>query len=187
MPERQRPTDRAETAGPATTTGPDRSFADLDPARAGSLSFAAPASRREPQAAAGGVRVWREPLVWVGNDRSALGAGEPLPLVVSPQPCVYRKRAVAALEAAHRSWRVAYTSTSLAGSQAAVKAGLGVTVLPKDMVAAGLQVFGDNEGLPELEDTEIALYQAPGPRVRPVERLAEHIVVSLEVARAKVA
>ncbi|HRK95334.1 MAG TPA: LysR family transcriptional regulator, partial [Rhodospirillales bacterium] len=25
--------------------------------------------KREPQAAAGGVRVWREPLVWVGNDR----------------------------------------------------------------------------------------------------------------------
>jgi len=143
--------------------------------------------KREPQAAAGGVRVWREPLVWVGNDRSALGSGEPLPLVVSPQPCVYRKRAVAALEAVHRSWRVAYTSTSLAGSQAAVKAGLGVTVLPKDMVAAGLQVFGDSEGLPELEDTEIALHQAPGPVALPVERLAEHIVVSLEVTRVKAA
>lgn len=141
--------------------------------------------KREPQGSAGGVRVWREPLVWVGNDRTAPASDEPLSLVVSPQPCVYRKRAIMALDAAHRPWRVAYTSTSLAGTQAAVKAKLGLTVLPKNMVASGLQVFAGSEGLPELKDTEIALHCGQRPAARHVERLAEHIVVSLEVARTR--
>ena len=83
------------------------------------------------------MRVWREPLVWTcASDHIAAltERSRELPLVVSPHPCVYRKRALRALDDAGRSWLVAYTSTSLAGAQAAVRAGLGVTVLPAGMV-----------------------------------------------------
>ena len=51
-------------------------------------------------------------------------------LVVSPQPCVYRKRATHTLDRIGRTWRITYTSPSVAGARAAVLAGLGVTVLP---------------------------------------------------------
>jgi DNA-binding transcriptional LysR family regulator len=40
----------------------------------------------------GGIRVWREPHVWVMSERDFPSAEGPMPLVVSPQPCVYRKR-----------------------------------------------------------------------------------------------
>ena len=55
---------------------------------------------------------------------------EPIPLVLSPQPCIYRARALGALDRMGKPWQIAYTSPSLAGTIAAVKAGLGVTVLP---------------------------------------------------------
>ncbi len=135
--------------------------------------------KREPIGGLGGTRVWREPLVWAASDRSHIDAGAPLPLVVSPHPCVYRKRGMEALDRAGRPWRIAYTCGSLAGAQAAVKAGLGVTVLPKNMVLKDLLVIDCGDGLPDLHDTEIALLVA-SPLSAPAERLREHIVRSLE-------
>lgn len=126
-----------------------------------------------------GMRVWREPLVWVARDRQAAADFARVPLVVSPEPCVYRKRATEALEAMGRPWRVAYTSTSLAGSLSAVKAGLGITVLPLEMVPATLIAVGPDAGLPPLYDTEIALLEAPGLSDT-AHRLAQHIVAALE-------
>lgn len=140
--------------------------------------------KREPQGPVGGVGVWREVLVWVTSPRLVLDPGAPLPLVLAPVPDVYRKRALASLDAIKRSWRIAYTSPSLNGLQAAVRAGLGVTVLPKEMVPAGLVLVGAEHELPPLPDTEIALYRAPGVLPRAAELLAEHIVHSLESVAA---
>ncbi|CAH0498719.1 LysR substrate-binding domain-containing protein [Novosphingobium sp. CECT 9465] len=131
-----------------------------------------------------GVRVWREPLVWVARDRQAVADRLRIPLVVSPEPCVYRKRATEALDAIGRAWRIAYTSTSLAGSLSAVRAGLGITVLPLEMVPPGLMAVGGNAGpevasLPPLYDTEIALIEAPGLSDT-AHLLAQHIIAALE-------
>lgn len=135
-------------------------------------------AKREIGRSADGVRVWREPLVWVAAEDFVLPAEGRLPLVVSPAPCVYRKRATESLERAGRDWRVAYTCGSLAGTLAAVRAALGVAVLPKEMVPAGFRILADPQ-LPDLRDTEIALLTAPTHN-RAVHRLAEHIVRSLE-------
>lgn len=139
--------------------------------------------KREPERSTGakgrGVRVWREPLVWVAADKLVLPRNGPLPLVVSPPPCVYRKRATDSLSRARRPWRVAYSCASLAGQHAAVRAGLGVTVLPKDMVPPGLAAIERRSALPDLHDTEIALLHARGLSA-PANRLHDHIVRSLE-------
>ena len=133
--------------------------------------------KRERLSDTGGIRVWREPLVWVRADRDFWAIEGRLPLVVSPAPCVYRKRATEALDRARRPWRIAYTCGSLAGSLAAVKAGLGMTVLPKDMVPPDLHII-DGNPLPDLKDTEIALLQKERLSV-PAQRLKEHVVRSL--------
>ncbi len=135
--------------------------------------------KREPSARLEGVRVWREPLVWVARDQLAAAGLDTVPLVVSPEPCVYRKRAIDALEAAGRKWRVAYTSTSLAGSQSAVNAGLGITVLPREMVPHYLTAIVDHDELPVLHDTEVALIEAPALS-QTAHRLGQHIVAALE-------
>lgn len=148
----------------------------LDRFRAGELDLAL--IKREPAGLTDGVRVWREPLVWVG-DPGLMGRAS-LPLVVSPRPCVYRKRATDALDATRRGWRIAYTCASLAGTHAAVRAGLGVTVLPRDMVPGSLTILdAESHALPRLAETEIALISAPA--LSPAaERLREVMIRELE-------
>ena len=134
-------------------------------------------AKRDPQRVEGGTMIWREPLVWVAAESFLIQ--ERLSLVLAPQPCIYRARALAALDAARRSWHISYTSQSLSGNLAAVKAGLGITVLPSHMVPEGLHVVGNEEKLPKLADAEIALLKKPGLS-RAAEMFTDHIVESLE-------
>jgi len=138
--------------------------------------------KREPQGPTGGVAVWRDVLVWVSGPKLVWSLSQPIPLVLAPAPDVYRKRALAALQARQLNWRIVYTSPSSEGLQAAVRAGLGVTVLSKEMVPDGMLLLGDEQSLPALPDTEIALYRAPGNISRAAELLAQHITHSLEIA-----
>lgn len=154
----------------------------LDRLRDGGLDLAL--VKREPLGPDLGVRVWREPLVWVAADRGVLESVAPAALVVAPSPCVYRKRAITALEKHGRPWRIAYTSPSLAGQHAALRAGLGLTVLPREMAPPDLVRLGPAEGLPPLEDSEIALMRARTVMPRAAERLGEFILASLDRAKA---
>lgn len=134
--------------------------------------------KRDPAEANLGVRVWREPLVWVGASIDILDRPGPLPVIVAPAPCVYRRRALSALGDAGREWRVAYVSPSLAGQHAALRAGLGVTALPRDMTPDDLAIL--DHALPKLSDTEIALLTAAQEPRPAVARLAEAIKQAME-------
>jgi DNA-binding transcriptional LysR family regulator len=138
--------------------------------------------KRAPMGPGADVMVWREPLVWAAAPGWRPDPHQPTPLIVAPRPCVYRERATRALDGAGRAWRVAYASPSLAGALAALRAELGVAILPKAMVAADLDVLGASEGLPPLADTEIALRKA-ARLSRPAARLAEAIVSALDPER----
>jgi DNA-binding transcriptional LysR family regulator len=103
--------------------------------------------------------LWRERLVWVAAASltpifSEATRGRPLPLVLSPSPCVYRSRATRTLEGAGVTWSGVFTSPSFAGQAAAVRAGLGYAVMPRAMVPPELSVLRD---WPELAEVEIAL------------------------------
>lgn len=102
-----------------------------------------------------GLDVWSEPLKWVG-DRSLIDPAKPVPLILAPQPCVYRASAVTSLEQASRSWRLVFSSPSYAGAVAAVRAGMGISVMPQTMIPNGLQAI-DAAVLPKLADTHISL------------------------------
>jgi DNA-binding transcriptional LysR family regulator len=101
--------------------------------------------------------LWRERLVWATAPHFN-ATRRPVPLVLSPAPCVYRARALGALEAAGWDWLGVYTSLSFAGAIAAVRAGLGATVMPQAMVPPGLVV---QDGWPALAEAEIALLTPP--------------------------
>ncbi len=116
-----------------------------------------------------GLDVWSEPLRWVG-DPSLLDSSKPVPLVLSPLPCVYRSAAIKALEEANRSWRLVFISPSYAGTVAAVKAGMGITIMPHIMIPEGLQSI-DSKLLPQLDDAHASLlkYQTNKPAVNTLE------------------
>lgn len=102
-----------------------------------------------------GVDVWSEPLKWVG-DSSLIAANKPIPLVLSPHPCVYRRAAINALEENGRSWRLVFSSTSYMSTIAAVKAGMGITVIPSTMIPDELEEI-QTKVVPKLPDTHVSL------------------------------
>jgi DNA-binding transcriptional LysR family regulator len=135
--------------------------------------------KQDPKISRYGTKVWREPLVWAGHSSTVEAdykSSDILSLVVSPEPCIYRARALAALKKAKRKWRISYTSPSLAGTIAAVKAGLGITILPANMLPTGVQAL---KSLPDLADAEIALLKHKGLS-KAAKLFADHIVSSLE-------
>lgn len=103
-----------------------------------------------------GQDVWSEPLEWVGELGNS-DKNEPIPLVLSPQPCVYRSRAIQTLERAGMKWRVAFSSPSYTSTVAAVKAGMGLSVLPRNMVPKEVRMIRADGTLPALDDTHISL------------------------------
>jgi hypothetical protein len=57
--------------------------------------------------------------------------------------------------------RVVHTSPSLLGTQTAVRAGLGIGVLPQSLLQAGLTAAGREHDLPSLGAIEILLQRLP--------------------------
>ncbi len=111
----------------------------------------------------GALAAWPETLRWVTSARHPVDPEiHPVPLAVFPQGCLYRNRAVHALEAAGRAWRVAYNSTNLSGIQAAVSAGLGISILPGAAILSDHKVLDEAGGFPAIESTELALIAACG-------------------------
>jgi DNA-binding transcriptional LysR family regulator len=111
----------------------------------------------------GGIASWRERLRWVTSRRRPVDPGrDPLPLAVFEQGCLYRSRAIHALEVVGHSWHIAYTSPSILGIQAAVSAGLGISILPEIAVLPEHIVLAAEAGFPPITDTALALVAAPG-------------------------
>src|SRR5690348_14333731 len=71
------------------------------------------------------IASWPEKLQWVTSRKHPVDLGrDPVPLAVAEQGCLYRNRLIHSIEAAGRTWHIAYTSPNLSGIQAAVSAGL---------------------------------------------------------------
>lgn len=120
-------------------------------------------------------RVWSEELVWVRGMDYAEFTQRPLPVVVAPQPCVYRERLLRALDANAIAWRITYTGTSYNGIRAAVMAGLGVTVLARSTIPEGLEFFSSEAGFPKLAKADVALHFDSETATQAVHHLATFI------------
>lgn len=111
----------------------------------------------------GGIAAWPERLHWVTSRRHPIDfTRDPLPLAAAEQGCLYRNRMIHAAEAAGRAWHITYTSPNLTGIQAAVSAGLGVSILSEVSILPEHRVLGPADGFPAITDTEIALVAAEG-------------------------
>jgi DNA-binding transcriptional LysR family regulator len=121
----------------------------------------------------GGIAAWPERLHWITSRRHPIDFRRgSLPLAVFEQGCLYRNRAINALETVGRAWHIAYTSPNVFGIQAAVSAGLGVSILPEVAILPDHNVLGAGDGFPPIVDTEVALVAAPEASAA-TRRLAE--------------
>ncbi len=129
-----------------------------------------------------GVEVWTEPLVWVGKEGMTIPSNpeNPIPLVLAPEPCVYRSRAIEALEKDRIGWRMVYSSPSYAGTIAAVKANMGFTVLPVTMIPEKL--IRIDHLLPALPELHVSLLRQNNKESPAIESLIEFLLKKLKQA-----
>lgn len=120
----------------------------------------------------GGVRLKRDQLVWVGSQNHFTLQQAVIPLAVFDEGCYHRRFACRALQEAGIDYRIAFTSQSRAGVLAAVRAGVGVGIIPAHTVEDDLIVF--SEELPRLPDTEITLMM--GKKVNEATRRLRGII-----------
>ena len=75
---------------------------------------------------------------------------------------------------------MAYSSPSQSGIEAAVKAGLGLTVLSEKTVPDSLQIVGAESGYPGLADVEVGLFYRQGNLSAAGLRLVNYITASMD-------
>lgn len=126
-----------------------------------------------------GEIVRREPLVWVASTGSEPELRKPLPLAVLPQGSVYRHHALEALGTAGLQWSVRSVCDSIAGLQAAVLAGLAVSVFPRCAVVPGVRCLDERDGLPRLVPIELVLFRKKQGVSDAAEQLAQYIAGEL--------
>jgi DNA-binding transcriptional LysR family regulator len=135
----------------------------------------------------GGIAVWPEKVHWVTSKTHPIDAdAASVPLIGFPAGCLYRSRAIHALESAGRSWHMAYTSSSLAGIQAAVAAGMGLSILSEIAIQAEHRVLTAKEGFTPIEKTEVALMASPDASPATL-RLADRLADFCNTVQAKAA
>lgn len=111
-----------------------------------------------PMLSDGGQRLDRDELVWVRSQTHMTHLRDPLPLAVFVDGCSHRNAACQALEKQAHPYRIAFTSQSRAGMLAAVRAGIGVGVIPRKTLEPDMLVV--EQGLPLLPKTDTCLFVA---------------------------
>lgn len=135
----------------------------------------------------GGIASWPERVHWVTSKSHPRDtrAGS-VPLIGFPAGCLYRARAIHALESAGRAWYMAYTSSSLAGIQAAVAAGMGLSILSEMAIQADHRVLTAKNGFAPIDKTEVALVASPDASPATL-RLADKLAEFCDGVQAKAA
>lgn len=135
----------------------------------------------------GGIAVWPERVHWVTSKshpfHSKTGS---VPLIGFPTGCLYRAGAIHALESAGRTWHMAYTSSNLAGIQAAVAAGMGLSILSEMSIQADHRVLTARDGFSSIDRTEVALVASPDASPATL-RLADRLAEFCDTLQAKAA
>lgn len=133
---------------------------------------------RQPEFGIGQI-VREEPLIWVAARDIPVETRPTLPLALLPAGSLYRQHALEALGQAGRSWAITAVSDSIAGLQAAVYAGLAVSIFPLCALTDQVRRLGKDEGLPDLPALEIMLLRKPSAVSPAVDRLSEYIMTEL--------
>src|SRR5271166_3085200 len=128
------------------------------------------------------VEIWRGRLEWITSDTHGRHLDDPLPLSLSPgncpfrppwlDECIWRGSALRALERAGRRYKIVSTSANVTGQEAAVLAGLAVTVATVSGLPEGLRPTRPEEGLPALPEVSLLLLKGREPRQPATDALA---------------
>lgn len=122
----------------------------------------------------------QERLYWVGSSRHSVHMEDQLPLALGRPTCCWRVAALDRLGRASRDHRILYSSQNAGALNAAVLAGLAITVLPESGLRPGMRVLTAAEGFPDLPPCRVGLIRNPHGSSALTDALAGHIISSLD-------
>lgn len=123
-----------------------------------------------------GEVVKHDSFAWVGLEETMLEPGAPVPIIAYPAPSVSRKLALDALETAGRTWRVTCTTKQISGVLAALRAGIGIAVMPTSLIPEDLKVITKRFDLPPVGDVDFTLIRNPVANTEVIDALTRAIM-----------
>jgi DNA-binding transcriptional LysR family regulator len=122
-----------------------------------------------------GLVVHQEQLGWMVGENSRAQFENPVPLALLPPGNLYREFAIEYVERTGRRWQIVCVSESASGLQAAVFAGMAVTVLGRCALVKGMRELTLEDGFPSLPKVDLLLYKAPGASSPAVDALHDYL------------
>ncbi len=128
------------------------------------------------------IALWQENYLWAHNPTYDLLSQESTPLVMDTAfPCTIREQGIASLEANKIHWHLAFSSVSLTALQAAVRAGLGIGLLPESALPDDTVPL-DESFRSDFQPAVIALYRSSEAKSEAVDTLADFLLTHLKTS-----
>ncbi len=121
---------------------------------------------------------WRLPMAWVAARDYAAPAGQPIPLITTPENSCYREMAIAALRKAGQSFAIVCTSADFNVLRSAVASGAGVALMPRAIAREGLAPLA-NQAIAVLPEVTLSLFFAPSTVTQGAKELVSNIAEML--------
>ena len=124
--------------------------------------------------------LWQETYTWAHNPSYDLLSLDSTPLVMDAgYPCSIRQLAVDVLDAQKIKWHLSFSSISLTAMQAAVRAGIGVGLLPISALTSETLPL-EMAQMSTIPPAEIALYRGTDAKSEAVDILADFLIQHLQ-------
>jgi DNA-binding transcriptional LysR family regulator len=121
-----------------------------------------------------GELLYREKLVWAGKKCGTAHTRNPVPVSVWEQGCIWRSRALEALEKSGKPYRISYLSAHHMGQRAAIRADIAVAPLARFLISDDMVALGESHGLPDLGYYDVGMVMRAGASA-PVLAVAEYV------------
>jgi DNA-binding transcriptional LysR family regulator len=107
-----------------------------------------------------GVILRTDEVVWGTSRENSPHQRTPLPLALSAPGAMFRRLAISTLETIGRDWRLAYLSKHTGALEAAVAAGLAVSIFNHTTIENRLRILTPEDGFPTLPPVNITIEAA---------------------------
>jgi DNA-binding transcriptional LysR family regulator len=124
---------------------------------------------------------WAEELAWVRGKNTVLDFKAPIPLVAYGDRCLCYQVALAALDKAGLEGELVFRANTAEALRSAVAAGVGVMLVPRGRIAAGLQA-SDDDPLPPAPTAYGGVFLREGATNETFEQLADQFAQMLRPA-----
>ncbi len=124
-----------------------------------------------------GELLWEEELVWTASEEfSKDDHDEAVELVLMHPPCSYRQIAFDALTKIGKPWKLSIDANSVQAVLSAIRADLGISVLPRSAVPDGFSIVSDD--YPALPNTSVMSYVRTDKPHPYANRFVEYLVAN---------